>query len=41
VVGGVGTLLVVGIWMAMFPTLRKRQRLHAEALPDEELADTL
>jgi len=26
--GGVGTLLVVGLWMAMFPGLRRRQRLH-------------
>jgi MFS family permease len=30
VVGGIGTLVVVGLWMAMFPTLRRRQRLHAE-----------
>jgi MFS family permease len=28
VVGGVGTLVVVGLWMVMFPTLRRRQRLH-------------
>jgi len=31
VVGGIGTLVVVGLWMAMFPTLRRRQRLHMEA----------
>ena len=31
VVGGIGTLVVVGLWMAMFPTLRRRQRLHVEA----------
>jgi len=31
VVGGVGTLVVVGLWMAMFPTLRRRQRLHMGA----------
>jgi len=31
VIGGVGTLIVVGLWMAMFPTLRRRQRLHAQA----------
>jgi len=31
VVGGVGTLVVVGLWMAMFPTLRQRQRLHMGA----------
>jgi MFS family permease len=29
VIGGVGTLVVVGLWMVMFPTLRRRQRLHA------------
>jgi len=28
VVGGIGTLLVVGLWMVMFPTLRRRQRLE-------------
>jgi MFS family permease len=41
-VGGIGTLVVVGLWMWMFPTLRRRQRLHAE--PDEmsqPAADTL
>lgn len=27
VVGGVGTLVVVGVWMVMFPQLRKRQQL--------------
>jgi len=26
--GGIGTLLVVGMWMVMFPGLRRRQRLH-------------
>jgi len=42
VLGGVGTLLVVGVWMAMFPTLRRRQRLQLEAAaPDEPAADTL
>lgn len=30
VIGGIGTLVVVGLWMAMFPTLRRRQRLHVE-----------
>jgi MFS family permease len=30
VVGGVGTLLVVGLWMGMFPGLRRRQKLHLE-----------
>jgi MFS family permease len=27
VIGGIGTLAVVGLWMLMFPTLRRRQRL--------------
>ena len=31
VVSGIGTLVVVGLWMALFPTLRRRQRLHMEA----------
>ena len=30
VIGGIGTLMVVALWMAMFPTLRRRQRLHSE-----------
>jgi MFS family permease len=30
-IGGVGTLLVVALWMAMFPALRRRQRLQADA----------
>ncbi|HEX7813898.1 MFS transporter [Dyella sp.] len=29
-IGGVGTLLVVGLWMFLFPTLRRRQRLQSE-----------
>ncbi|MEY2168498.1 MULTISPECIES: MFS transporter [unclassified Rhodanobacter] len=43
VVGGIGTLLVVGAWMAMFPGLRRRQQLHVEPTPDatEAAADTL
>ncbi|EKT4481694.1 MFS transporter [Pseudomonas putida] len=28
VMGGVGTLLVTGVWVKMFPTLAKRDRLH-------------
>jgi MFS family permease len=31
VVGGVGTLLVVGLWMKLFPTLRRRQQLREES----------
>jgi MFS family permease len=38
VIGGIGTLVVVGLWMAMFPTLRRRQRLHVEAAAREEPA---
>lgn len=43
VVGGVGTLLVVGAWMGMFPTLRRRQQLHMEPVAEAEpaAADTL
>jgi MFS family permease len=41
-IGGVGTLIVVGLWMWMFPTLRRRQRLHAEPNElSEPAADTL
>ena len=36
VVGGIGTLVVVGLWMAMFPTLRRRQRLHIEQTEAEK-----
>jgi MFS family permease len=31
-IGGVGTLLIVGLWMAIFPTLRRRQRMQSDAL---------
>jgi len=42
VIGGVGTLLVVGLWMGMFPSLRRRQRLHLEAAaPEQPAADIL
>jgi MFS family permease len=42
VIGGIGTLVVVGLWMGMFPTLRLRQRLHLETgAPDRPAADTL
>ena len=36
VIGGIGTLVVVGLWMAMFPTLRRRQSLRAEPDPKPE-----
>jgi MFS family permease len=29
-IGGAGTLIVVGLWMAMFPALRRRQQLQSE-----------
>ena len=29
--GGIGTLLVVGLWIRMFPTLRRRQTLQARS----------
>jgi len=29
--GGIGTLLVVALWMKMFPGLRHRQRLESSA----------
>jgi MFS family permease len=29
-VGGVGTLLVAGLWMRMFPLLRQRERLTSD-----------
>lgn len=29
-IGGVGTLVVVGLWMVLFPTLRRRQRLQTQ-----------
>ena len=37
-VGGIGTLIVVGLWMWMFPTLRHRQRLHLEPAPQDQQA---
>jgi MFS family permease len=35
-IGGVGTLVVVGLWMLWFPTLRRRQRLQGEPVPVAE-----
>lgn len=32
--GGVGTLIVVGLWMAWFPSLRKRQKLENDKLEE-------
>lgn len=36
VIGGAGTLLVVGLWMAMFPALRRRQQLHVHPATENE-----
>jgi MFS family permease len=38
VIGGIGTLVVVSAWMAMFPSLRRRQQLHVKAAAREEPA---
>jgi MFS family permease len=38
-VGGIGTLVVVGVWMMMFPSLRRRQRLHLEQPVQEQVAE--
>ena len=32
-IGGIGTLVVVGLWVVLFPTLRRRQRLSGVAAP--------
>lgn len=39
-VGGIGTLVVVGVWMMLFPHLRRRQKLENEA-PQETAGSTL
>jgi hypothetical protein len=31
-IGGVGTLVVVALWMGLFPTLRRRQRMQSQPL---------
>lgn len=36
--GGIGTLLVVALWMKWFPTLRQRQRLHNEPAQEASTA---
>jgi MFS family permease len=35
-IGGVGTLIVVALWMTLFPALRNRERLY---MPPETMAD--
>jgi MFS family permease len=32
--GGIGTLIAVGLWMVLFPTLRRRQKLQGEMPAD-------
>jgi MFS family permease len=42
VIGGIGTLLVVGLWMSMFPTLRRRQSLRVEQpIPEPAGTETI
>lgn len=36
--GGIGTLLVVALWMKWFPSLRQRQRLHNEPAQEAKAA---
>lgn len=36
--GGIGTLLVVALWMKWFPSLRQRQRLHNEPAQEASAA---
>lgn len=36
VIGGVGTLVVSGLWLKLFPTLAQRDRLHAEPPADPQ-----
>lgn len=31
-IGGIGTLIVVGLWITWFPGLRKRQKLENEVV---------
>jgi MFS family permease len=37
--GGLGTLLVVGLWMILFPTLRRREHLQGGGSPDDLQVD--
>lgn len=40
-IGGIGTLVVVGLWMAWFPNLRRRQRLENEPSAQEGKIQTV
>ena len=33
VIGGVGTMAVAGLWMRLFPELRKLKSLHGDSAP--------
>ena len=41
IIGGIGTLVVVGLWMWWFPSLRHRQGLVSEPEPIEGATETL
>ncbi|MDY1548678.1 MFS transporter [Luteibacter sahnii] len=41
IIGGIGTLVVVGLWMWWFPSLRRRQGLVSEPVPQEGASDTV
>jgi hypothetical protein len=40
VIGGVGTLLVVGLWSYLFPQLAERDQLH-EKVPESGVTDAV
>jgi MFS family permease len=40
-IGGIGTLVVVGLWMWWFPSLRRRQGLVSEPTPIEGASGTI
>lgn len=41
VLGGIGTLAVVGLWMWWFPNLRRRERLQNDPALTEEITETV
>ncbi|MEO8459294.1 MAG: MFS transporter [Dokdonella sp.] len=40
-IGGIGTLIVTGLWMWGFPALRRRERLHSGEMAPASVAETL
>lgn len=40
-IGGIGTLIVTGLWMWRFPALRRRERLQSDAMSVPQIAETL